>query len=103
MGSYVSVTESIYKPGSPDKNVLMIGIYCLKCYEGIIRVISVSNEELYQTTHECKIKFTVDSKKTFPNRDLIDQLNDAMDDQYEPVTMLYMLFLFFIFSCKTYL
>ena len=36
------------------------------------------------------------------NQDLIDQLNDAMYDQYEPVIMLYM-FLFFIFRCKTYL
>ena len=54
--------------------------HCPKCYEGIIPFTTISYEELYQTNQRPKTKFTAVTKKAFPNQDLIDQLNDAMDD-----------------------
>ena len=51
-----------------------------KLYEGIISFAIVSNEELYQANQRCKIKFTAVTKKSSPNQDLIDQLNEVLDD-----------------------
>ena len=51
-----------------------------KCYEGIIPFATISNEQLRETNQGCKIKFTAVTEKTFPNQDLTDQLNHAMDD-----------------------
>ena len=55
--------------------------YCIKCFEDIVPFGTVSNEELFKTNQESKIKFIVLTKHhTPPSQDLIDQLNEAMDE-----------------------
>ena len=55
--------------------------YCIKCFEDINPFLTISDNELSQTTKGKKINFKIFTKKNiFTNHDLVKKLNNAMDD-----------------------
>ena len=59
---------------------MFLCLFVQSIVKAFISFTTISNEELYQSNQGRKTKFTAVRKKTFPNQNLIDQLNDAMDD-----------------------
>ena len=55
--------------------------YCIKCFEDIISFSNISNDKLYETNVDKKMKFkTLTRKQNFQNQSIIEKLNNPMDD-----------------------
>ena len=55
--------------------------YCIRCFEDIVPFLTISDNELFQTSKGKKIKFKILTKKNILTyHDLVKKLNNAMDD-----------------------
>ena len=59
----------------------MYAWHCIKCFEDTIPFSNISNDDLYETNVDKKIKFkALTRKENFQHQDIIEKLNNAMND-----------------------